>query len=240
MHEMPTLNQPLGFSRVLTQVSTPAFEALHRRPSARSQALRRLSIGADKPKVVREPSAPLVRAIRGTGELDLVYRLTHDSYVERGYVKPLCDGRLVHYPHLDRIPETTILVAEVNEAIVGTVSLTLDSDAGLHVDDDFKAECDRIRGEGRRLAASWRIATRKECRNQLKVVMELIRQIVHEFVIQEIETCVFTFNPRHERIYKRLLNMETVAVRESTKGLENAPAVFMRFDMARCPEKWLA
>jgi hypothetical protein len=53
-------------------------------------------------------------------------------------------------------------------------------------------------------------------------------------------TCVFTFNPRHERIYKRLLNMKTVARRvETVHGLCHAPAVLMRWDFEDCPDMWL-
>jgi hypothetical protein len=69
--------------------------------------------------------------------------------------------------------------------------------------------------------------------------MAMIQAVIDGFIADGIETAVFTFNPRHERIYQRLLNMATVSRNDNTKGLSNAPAVFMRMELATVPEKWL-
>ncbi|MFH1022798.1 MAG: hypothetical protein V1809_05365 [Planctomycetota bacterium] len=205
------------------------------RVSAISQALRAVTDSVVSGFVPEVPDEIVIRPVQNSGEMDDVYRLTHDSYVERGYCVPQPDGRLIHYPHLDGISETTMLVAIWNGRIVGTNSLTFDGPEGLHVDAEFKTECDVLRATGRRLGASWRIATRKDCRDERKVIMGLIRETVRSFVSEGGETCVFTFNPRHERVYQRLLNMKTVARSEGTAGLTNAPAVFMRCDVETLP-----
>lgn len=181
----------------------------------------------------------VVRPIRGDDELDSVYRITHDAYVERGYCQAQPDGRLIHYPHLDRLPETTIFIALQNDEIVGTTSMTIDSPAGLHIDSDFKTECDAVRREGKKLAAGWRIATRSSCRSERAVVMALIQETVTKLVEMNVQTSLYTFNPRHERIYQRLLNMRTIARNDGTHGLNNAPAVLMRVDTCDFPERWL-
>jgi len=186
-----------------------------------------------------EPQHPVVRPIADDAELDAVYRMTHDAYLDQGYCEQQQDGRLIHYPHLDRIPETTILVALLDGEIVGTISWTLDGPTGLHVDTDFRAECDRIRSEGVKLAASWRIATRRDYRSKRAVVMALIKSLMHGFASAGVTTSVFTFHPRHERVYQRLLNMTTVAYGSKTDGLDNAPSVFMRMEMATIPGHWL-
>lgn len=181
-----------------------------------------------------------VRSVRTSLEMDEVYRIVHDAYLERGYIEEQPYGKLIHYPHLDGIPETTVLVAIENSEIVGTNSVTFDGLYGMHVDEDFKEECDQIRLEKRVLAASWRIATRKSCRNVRKVVMELIQKTVDHAIINGIETVLFSFNPRHERIYKKLLNMTTIARDDkSVAGLSNAPAVLMRADTEKLPDRWL-
>jgi hypothetical protein len=201
-----------------------------------SQAVRVL-LGSADDRAASEPSVE-VRPIRGEAELDEVYRITHDAFLEHGYCKVQPDGRLIHYPHLDRIPETTILVALIDGAIGGTLSLTLEGPQGLHVDSDFRAECDAIRREGRRLAAAWRLATRSSCRDERRVVMALILGALRGIFDAGVQTTVFTFNPRHERVYQRLLNMKIVARKQGTDGLENAPAVFMRMDAETVPERW--
>ncbi len=206
-----------------------------------SQALRAIqpsAIGTAETENVAEPEV-IIRPILGEHELDRVYQLTYDAYVERGYCEEHPSRRLIHYPHLDRIPETTVLVAVVDGKIVGTNSWTLDGPNGLHVDKDFHAETRVVRSEGRRLAASWRIATSSCFRAERKVVMALIQQTCQGIVAANVDTSIFTFNPRHERIYQRLLNMKTIATSAGTNGLRNAPAVLMRLDLKDLPERWL-
>jgi len=181
-----------------------------------------------------------IHPVRTSRELDDVHRLVYEVYLRQGYCAPDRSGRLTHYPHLDAAPETTVLAAYEGSRLLGTNSLTLDGPAGLHTDVDFPKECARIRAEGRRLAASWRIVTRPECRDSKRVVCALIQATVDlGFVRRGVQTCLFTFNPRHERVYRRLLNMRTLARRETTTGLLNAPAVLMRLDRESCPERWL-
>ncbi|MFH1022279.1 MAG: hypothetical protein V1809_02710 [Planctomycetota bacterium] len=206
------------------------------RVSAVSQALQAVTDSVASGFVPEIPEVIVIRPVRNDREMDDVCRLTHDAYVERGYCVPQPTGRLIHHPRHDGIPETTVLIAERNRSIVGTNSLTLDGPKGLPVDTDFGTECDAIRATGRRLASSWRIATRKDCRDEQKIVMGLIRETLRLGTLYGVQTCVFTFNPRHERIYERLLNMKTVARNEGTAGLENAPAVFMRLDVETLPE----
>jgi hypothetical protein len=206
------------------------------RTSSISQVLR--SIGPEDADGAAESEPLFVRPISGDDELNEVYRLTHDAYVERGYCSPQPDGRLIHYPHLDRIPQTTVAVALQGGRIVGTVSWTLDGPAGLHVDHDFKAECDAIRRSGARIVAGWRIATRSDCRSERAVVMALIRESVRGHADLGATVSLFTFNPRHERIYQRILNMKTIGRSDSAQGLKNAPAVLMRLDRESIPARW--
>jgi len=207
-----------------------------RRTSNISQALRAVCARPDP----IDKSSVEVRPIRNEAELDQVHRIVYDAYLERGYCQERPDGRLIHYPHLDRIAETTVLVVVADGEIIGTNSWTLDGPNGLPEDSDFNMECDAIRGEGKRLAAAWRLATKSSWRSERKVVMELIRKtVVGAFIGSGIDTALMTFNPRHERIYQQLLNMKTIARSENTRGLKNAPAVLMRLDREAVPERWL-
>ena len=68
--------------------------------------------------------------------------------------------------------------------------------------------------------------------------MALIRAGVHMIWDSGTEISLYTFNPRHKRVYQRLLNMRTVASSAGTQGLSNAPAVFMRLDTPDIPARW--
>jgi hypothetical protein len=212
----------------------------HRRASAISQALGAIARVEPGEARTRAPAAAIeIRQAGSASELEEVYRLTHDAYVEREYCRPRPDGRLVHYPHLEGIPETIVLIALLDGRVVGSVSVTLDGPRGLHVDQDFGDTCDAVRREGVRVCAAWRIVTRRSLRGERRVVMALIKATFSTaFGRLACRAMLCSFNPRHEGFYRRACGMETIARRDSTRGLYNAPAVLMRVDADRLPERW--
>lgn len=182
----------------------------------------------------------VIRPTQNEQEMDEVYRLVHDAYLWRGYCTPQPDSRLRHYHHLDEIPETTVLIAIEDGKIVGTNSLTVDGTNGLPVDTDFKHIVDTVRQEKCRLGVSWRMATISRYRNDKKLVIALIQETVSLVIRKNIRTMLFTFNPRHEKVYKRILEMKTLSRKtDDVECLQNAPAVLMRWDIERCPDCWL-
>jgi len=200
-----------------------------------SQTLKAMSLDEAAPRPPDPGSAVEIRPIHNAQELETVYRMTHDAYVDMGFVEPRADGRLVHYPHLDALLETTVLVALIDGRIVGTNSLTIDGPGGLHVDEDFKPAADAIRAAGIRLASSYRINTLKEFRHRRDVVMGLIRETARILIEAGSETSLYIFHKRHEGIYRRLLNMETIAELQEIHCVNNFPAVLMRCDHVKLP-----
>lgn len=179
-----------------------------------------------------------VRCIRDMDELEIVHRITYQAYLQRGYCRPRDDGKLLHYPEFETVPQTTVIVGTVNGLIVGTVSITLDGPLGLPADHDFHLEMERFRTEGKRMAGVWRMAVVDDCLQRAEVATSLIRAGVHTVWDHHVDITISTFNPRHERLYARILNYRTVARTEQSDGLENAPAVLMRLDTADMPEQW--
>ena len=172
----------------------------------------------------------LIRPAWTAADLDAVYRLTHDAYVALGYVPPQPDGRLRHYGDVEAAPENVVLVAEEAGAIVGTVSVTVDGPAGLHVDHDFRAACDAVRAEGMPVGAAWRIVTLPDHRASSALVLELIRAVIDVLHRFGVTTALLSFAPNHERAYTRLLGMATIARTEGAADLRT-PAVLMRADV---------
>lgn len=184
----------------------------------------------------------MITRIAEQEDMEQVYRLTHDMYVEAGYCQPQPNGLLRHYPHLDGIPETLVFVAEENGEIIGTNSLTFDSPAKLHVDEDFPEEVEKIRRmcnvTGRNLAASWRIATRPKSRNSLRTVLELINITMIEGAKHHMHMLLFTFNPKHESFYEKMLGLRTIATSENCNAV-SAPGVLMKGDSRYMINKWV-
>lgn len=186
-----------------------------------------------------------MQARKAVSEADIraVWRLTHDAYVASHYADPQPGGMLQHYPHLDQIPETSVFIVEdAFGRVLGSNSLTLDGPAGLHVDDDFKETVDDVRRECRRkgwnLGASWRIATHPECRNHLDVILPLIQATVEEGKRYPLDVTLYTFNPKHERFYRRMLGLETIAGPLAGHSVKGAPAILMRGNLEALLKAW--
>ena len=78
------------------------------------------------------------------------FRLVHDAYVWRGWIKPQATGQYLTEHHA--LPETTVFVLRKGTECLGTISLVLDSPLGLPIDHTFPHEVRRLRQPGRRLA----------------------------------------------------------------------------------------
>lgn len=168
-----------------------------------------------------------VRPVLSDAELDAVHRLTHDGYVEQGFIAPRPDGRLRHHIDIEAAPENMVLVATDGASIVGTVSITLDGPVGLHADHDFHADCNAVRAEGLPVGAVWRIITEPGHRNSRETVLLLIRAATTVLHHAGVETALCTFAPHHERAYARLLGFRTIARSDGVREVAT-PAVLMR------------
>lgn len=169
----------------------------------------------------------IVRPVHSDADMDAVYRLTHDGYVEQGYIAPQPDGRLRHYADIDAAPENMVLVAVEDSAIIGTVSVTLDGPAGLHADHDFHVECDAVRAEGLPVGSVWRIVTEPGHRASRATVRLLIRAGTTVLSLAGVDAALCTFAPHHERVYAHLLGFRTIARSDGVREVAT-PAVLMR------------
>jgi hypothetical protein len=185
-----------------------------------------------------KPDSLIIRPVANEEELTQVHRLTHDAYVSVGYATPQPDRRLVHYGDFDHLPETTVLVAVVQNEIVGSLSLTLDGPWGLTVEKDFKRVCDSLRYSGRSLGVVWRLAMSKSASPSRHIVMELFHSTFDLALLQGANTCLITVNPKHQTVYQRMLNATVVSTNSFTKGLDQAPGVLLRLDAESAPPNW--
>ncbi len=164
--------------------------------------------------------------------LSEIGKLVYDTLVESGHISSQYNNSVDLYPHLNKIPETTILIAELKGKIIGTNSMTIDSPNGLHTDKFFKEETDFIRKtENKILGSSWRIATKREYRRNIRLFLDIVQNTFFAAKEMNIETCLFVFDKKHEEFYKKLLDAETLA--EKICNIEpeiEIPMVLMRTD----------
>ena len=182
----------------------------------------------------------IVRLIENQEELDAVYRLTHDAYLEQGYIKPQPDGMFKNNERYDRLPETDIFIAVDEDQIVGTVSMTRANLTGFPYDRDFPEEVEKIKHcsivMGRYLAACWRIVTDSKCRHGLTVVLALMQKIMEESAKYHVHEMIFEFNPKHVKFYNKMLGIQPVC--EKVSKTVDAPGVLMYVDGRHLACKW--
>jgi len=177
---------------------------------------------------------PNVRPIHNLEELRQVYKLTHDCFVSTGYFQAHPSHMIVHYPHFDHLPETEILVAVMNGVFVGSVSVTFDGPAGFTVEEEFKEQCAAIREEGHPMATVWRLVVDPSVRSNRAVLISLVDTVVARIRERDVTLALFAVNPKHERVYCHMLNMEVVARKLETGG-RSAPSVLLRADADKIP-----
>jgi N-acyl amino acid synthase FeeM len=182
----------------------------------------------------------IVRPIIDYAELTSVYRLTHDAYVAEGYIVKRESGLLIHYPRLDGIPETTVLVAVDDGMIIGTNSVTVDGPEGVHCEADFPLQVHRERWAGSAFCCSWRIVTSQSYRDDWRVLLALMKETVAEFFRRQTPVCLMTFHPTDALRWMKLLRATVIGFSETTTGLRNAPAILIRGDARQFPRQLLA
>lgn len=181
----------------------------------------------------------LVRPVASAEELDRVYRMTHDAYVEKGYIQKRPDGLFIHQPKLENIPETTVLVAVDGGKIIGTNTITADGEYGLHCERDFPLQVQRERWNGSALCCSWRIITVPSARDDWRVLYSLIKTTISEVARRGLRICFMTFQPIDALKYASLLHAEVIGFSESTASLRQAPALLIKADLLKLPRKLL-
>jgi len=182
-----------------------------------------------------------VEIIKSQSELEEVYKLTYKSYYQAGLIQENKNRKVIHHPELDSMNSTFIIAAKIENRIIGTLTLSIDDRNGLPVDGSFKNETDKIRNEGLKLASCWRIAIDPEYNVSVAVLMKIIQKMVDLIYINDVETVLFSFSPRHAKIYSRMINLIPIAEgKDDNEQIreEESKVIMMRGSYESLPMKW--
>jgi hypothetical protein len=159
----------------------------------------------------------------GGDELNGANALINDMYSWRGY------GADHHVPTVE---SCVIFTASSRDALIGTVSLTVDSPDGLACDATFKEELEKFRYEdGARICELTKFAF-----DTSKPSMKLLASMFHIIFIYGTHkyNCTDLFievNPRHRRFYEAMLGFKTVGA-PKTNDAVGAPSHLMRLKVS--------
>ena len=146
--------------------------------------------------------------------IDQIRSLTYESYLEKGFISSNSDKRIDMYDKLDALDQTRILIAEEENKVVGSASITIDGPEGLHTDIHFKKESDIIRAENKKLATCWRFVIDRSYRNQISLSKNIIYSTYEILEKEGIEDLILWFSAKDIPFYIRMFNAKLVAIKE--------------------------
>lgn len=127
------------------------------------------------------------------------------------------------------------LYAETGGVVVGTMSLCLDSGAGLPADDNFPDKLDLLRGLGRRLCEPSRLAIDKGVTKRVFAALIHI-SFLYSHRLHGYSDYVIEVNPRHVMFYKRMLGFSDFGAERPCRRV-GAPAVLLRLPLSLMGEQ---
>lgn len=166
-----------------------------------------------------------------TEALDRAFRLVHDQYVWRGYMKPHPSRRRIGLHQA--LPFNKIFVAQVATSVTGTVTLIEDSTIGLPMDEIYREELAAVREEARRIAEVSALAMDPHTRAQgMGIVMRLLRMLLlYAAEVARLDDLFLAVNPRHVEFYEKFFNCRPFATLKQYGKVNGAPAVALRLDL---------
>jgi hypothetical protein len=184
-----------------------------------------------------------VRKISTLHDLRKVYKLAHDVYCLSGIANPSADGLMIHHPGQDVVPQTHIFVAEEDNRMIGTISLSIDNQFGLMVDSGFKPIIDQYRSQYRAVGSIWRFAVLPQYQSNLNVMRKLIGITSLCLIWYKVDVSFITLSPDHVSFYKRVMMLDVVAEGTDPNPLikpDCASVVLMKLHTEKLPKKWIA
>jgi GNAT superfamily N-acetyltransferase len=162
--------------------------------------------------------------------LEQAFRLQHDQYVAQGYMDPHPTGLRLNIH--SALPSTRVFVAKADRRVVGTMTLIVDSQLGLPMDQIYAEDLGGIRGERHQLTEASGLALDPDCqRSGVAILMRLIRLITlyAAEVLRSSDICI-AVNPRHAAFYRKALYFQDFGAMKQYAKVNGAPAVGLRLD----------
>ncbi|MEE4235212.1 MAG: hypothetical protein V2I51_00680 [Anderseniella sp.] len=132
--------------------------------------------------------------------------------------------------NLNRDPNRITLVAHQENQVAGTITLGLDSDKGLVVDELYKAEIDALRARGRKIAELTKLAVDENAASKSVLAALFHIAFIYAFHIHKFTDFVIEVNPRHVLFYKRMLGFNLIGEERMCPRV-GAPAVLLHLDL---------
>lgn len=218
--------------------ATPPTSDKTRSPTPLSRALRALDNEAEESRNTRrfDRDRYRIEVANDQASREQAYRLVYEVYLEKGYASPH-PSRLWFSPH-NALPETTtIIVKSTDDSVVGTLTVIFDSHLGLHADELYGWQLDRMRARGHRLSEIISLAVKPGIEDAQNVLAELFWfAYLVAYRIRNASDFVISVTPRHAGFYKRKLDFKQVGPALAHGKVNGTVGVLLRLDLGYATE----
>jgi hypothetical protein len=177
---------------------------------------------ADPPSISLTQRCFKIRAAETARERHSAHSLVDRMYATRGYQSGM-------QAHAESPHRKTFLASDHNSTI-GTLTIGLDSSAGLLVDELFPQEVNRMRSVGLQVCEFTKLAMDRHERSPRLLAALFHVAYIYAYRIKAVHHLVIEVNPRHVRYYQTMLGFKVIGERRYNQRV-NAPAVLLSLDL---------
>lgn len=182
--------------------------------------------------VLKQLQKYYVGPARSVSELIEAFSLVYQEYLKLGYCIP--QKPYLRYSALQLLPSSKTIVSHDQGSVKATISLVIDSPAGLPMGDQFCQELDALRAEGRLLAEATMFAVaeeKKELLGKKDSVLELLAGLLSHAEKSNVDTIVCVINPKHAGFWKNVLKFKHLSSFDRCAHVEGAPGMLFMCDL---------
>ncbi|MDW3648153.1 MAG: hypothetical protein R8P61_13885 [Bacteroidia bacterium] len=145
-----------------------------------------------------------VRLAKTQSEMEVVYQLTHDTFVEKRLCDEQEDQSLKNNQELDQHPGTQVFIALIDGEIRGTISLSLHDKMEEVYNYSFVSQLlARSYDSGRPAYSGWRLATKGSRIERYLLAVRLIMHGYKAIISGGSHQAYFSFLPSQLKVYKK-------------------------------------
>lgn len=130
----------------------------------------------------------------------------------------------------------TLTASGKDGAAVGTITLGLDSPAGILADEIFKDEIDAYRARGARVCELTKLAFDAQVQSKDALASLFHLALLYGRDLYACTHCFIEVNPRHRRFYERMLGFQRIGEAKNNPRV-NAPAYLLCIELSYVTEQ---
>lgn len=158
------------------------------------------------------------------------WNIVYLRYIESRFIKP--HPSALFFSALDLLPSTVCMIARSETDIAGTMSLAVNSTAGLPGGISYEGDLRRLGIDGRVVGEMTKLAVSSLTGNST-IATSLMASLIYWSWFNHIDDVVCVVHPRHGRAWTSIFGWRPVGDTKLHPGVNDQPGVLMHLDLKR-------